>query len=128
MGLLHYPFGFSLFRHLRVITFNFFHLLCLAKDHWWGFSTRNAHMAHIVNWIPIQNGAYIWVEVSFHINLRVIILASLLGFPMLGCRHSLLRISTVSRFPRVECTFPNVPNCEHWPAGAGWLIILFFWG
>ena len=26
-----------------------FKLLCSAKNHWWGFSTRNAHMVHIVN-------------------------------------------------------------------------------
>ena len=25
-------------------------LLYLAKDHWWGFITRNAHMVHIVNY------------------------------------------------------------------------------
>ena len=24
-------------------------LHCLAKDHWWGFNTRNAQMVHIVN-------------------------------------------------------------------------------
>ena len=27
---------------------------CLAKDHWRGFSTRNAHMVHIVNYIRIK--------------------------------------------------------------------------
>ena len=26
-------------------------ILCLAKDHWRGFSTRKAHMVHIVNYI-----------------------------------------------------------------------------
>ena len=29
--------------------FNFLKLHCLAKDHWWGFITWNAHMVHIVN-------------------------------------------------------------------------------
>ena len=29
--------------------FSTFRLLCLAKDHWRGFSTLNAHMVHIVN-------------------------------------------------------------------------------
>ena len=28
--------------------------LCLAKDHWWGFSTRNAHMVHVVNLIRLK--------------------------------------------------------------------------
>ena len=31
------------------ITFQLLKLLRLAKDHWRGFSTRNAHMTHIVN-------------------------------------------------------------------------------
>ena len=43
------PFGFSLFRHFWVITFQLLKLHCLAKDHWRGFSTRNAHMVQIVN-------------------------------------------------------------------------------
>ena len=43
------PFGFSLFWHFCNITFQLFKLLCLAKDHWWGLSTRNAHMVHIFN-------------------------------------------------------------------------------
>ena len=43
------PYDFSLFRHFRSITFYLFKLLCLAKDHWRGFSSRNAHMVHIVN-------------------------------------------------------------------------------
>ena len=30
--------------------FQLFKLLCLAKDQWWGFSTRNAHMVQLVNW------------------------------------------------------------------------------
>ena len=43
------PFGFSLFWHFWGINFQFLKLLCLAKDHWRGFSTRNAHIVHIVN-------------------------------------------------------------------------------
>ena len=42
------PFGFSLIRHFLDITFKLL-LLCLAKDHWWGFITRIEHMVHIVN-------------------------------------------------------------------------------
>ena len=48
------PFGFSLFRHFWLLTFQPFKLHCLAKDHWRGFSTRNAHMVHIVNWIQLK--------------------------------------------------------------------------
>ena len=33
---------------------NFVGLLCLAKDHWWGFSARNTHMVHIVNLIRLK--------------------------------------------------------------------------
>ena len=47
--LLIYAFGFSLFRHFLDITFQLFKLLGLAKDHWRGLSTRNAHIVHIVN-------------------------------------------------------------------------------
>ena len=43
------PFGFSLFGHSFVITIQRFEVHCLTKDHWWGFSTRNVHMVHIVN-------------------------------------------------------------------------------
>ena len=43
------PFGFTLFRHFLAYIFNLFQLLSLAKYHWRGFSTRNAHMVHIVN-------------------------------------------------------------------------------
>ena len=46
--------------------FSYFRLLCSAKDHWRGFSTRNAHMVHI-KFNPIKNGVYILVEVSFWI-------------------------------------------------------------
>ena len=42
------PFGFSLFWHILVITFQLLYTFS-AKDHWRGFSTQNAHMAHIVN-------------------------------------------------------------------------------
>ena len=42
------PFGFSLYRLFGGITFQFFKLLYLAKDYWRGFSTRKAHMVHIV--------------------------------------------------------------------------------
>ena len=43
------PFGFSLFWHCLDIIFHLFKLLRLAKDNLRGFSTRNAHMVHIVN-------------------------------------------------------------------------------
>ena len=62
------PFGFSLFWHFLGITFRLFKLLCCTKDHWWRFSTRNAHMVHIVNYICNYdlNGVYI-LEDSFYI-------------------------------------------------------------
>ena len=43
------PFGFSLFLALSRPRFSTFKLLCLAKDHWRGFFTRNVHMVHIVH-------------------------------------------------------------------------------
>ena len=49
--------------------------------------------------------------------LSVIILASFLVFPILGCRHSLLRHCNMSRFSPVECTFSNIPTCVHLPVG-----------
>ena len=42
------PFGFTLFWHVRDIS-SIFENTFLTKDHWWGFSARNAHMVHIVN-------------------------------------------------------------------------------
>ena len=45
-------------------------------------------------------------------DLSVIILASLLVFPMLGCRHFLLTaLSNISFFCQVECTFSNISTC-----------------
>ena len=37
-----------------VTSLQLFKLLCLAKNHWWGFCTRNAHMVHIVNEIRFK--------------------------------------------------------------------------
>ena len=42
-------FSLSLIWHLWGITFQLFELLCLARNHWRGFSTRNAHIVHFVN-------------------------------------------------------------------------------
>ena len=39
-------------------------------------------------------------------NLNVIILASLLVLPILGCRHC-----NILRFSQVECIFLNMPTC-----------------
>ena len=49
VGLLHHPFGFSLFLVRLGHLFSTFENTLSAKDHWWGFSTQNAHMVHIVN-------------------------------------------------------------------------------
>ena len=56
-------------------------------------------------------------------NLSVIILASLLVFPMFGCRHSLLHCN-ISHFSQVECTFSNIPTCVHLPVGGHYLVLL----
>ena len=47
MGSKHHPFWFYPFSALFRLHFNIYYYL--AKDHWWGFNTRNAHMVHIVN-------------------------------------------------------------------------------
>ena len=48
-GLLHHPFWLQLVLALLGHLFPTFETTFLAKDHWRGFSTRNAHMVHIVN-------------------------------------------------------------------------------
>ena len=63
------PVGFSWFRHFLGITFQHFKLLCLAKDHWRGFSTWNVHMVHVVNQIRIKM-AYASKKKSLFIFLR----------------------------------------------------------
>ena len=45
----HHPFWLQLVWHFRAIIFNFLIHFHLARDHWRGFITRNAHMVHIVN-------------------------------------------------------------------------------
>ena len=57
-------------------------------------------------------------------DLSAIILTSLLVCPMLGCRHSLLRLSNISRFYQVECTISNISTCEHLPVGGHYLVYL----
>ena len=42
-----------------------FTLLCLAKDHWWGFNIRSADMVHIVNSIWFWNLVSKSVEISY---------------------------------------------------------------
>ena len=34
--------------------FNFLKLLCMAKNHWWGFCSRNPHLVYIVNEIRFK--------------------------------------------------------------------------
>ena len=51
VGLLHHPFWLHLILALLGIAFLHFKQLCLAKDHWWRFNSRNVHMVHIVNYI-----------------------------------------------------------------------------
>ena len=47
------PFGCTLFWPF-LASLLIFKFLCLAKDHWWGFSTRNARMVHIINLIRFK--------------------------------------------------------------------------
>ena len=48
VGLLHYHFWLQLIKTLLGQHFpTFWNYFVLAKDHWWGFSTRNVHMVHI---------------------------------------------------------------------------------
>ena len=47
--LLHHPFWLQLVLALFGNYFSTFYTTCLAKDQWRGFSTRNAHLVHIVN-------------------------------------------------------------------------------
>ena len=53
VGLLHHPFWLQLVLALFCHHFSAFYT-CLAKDHWRGFSTRNAHMVNIVNLIRFR--------------------------------------------------------------------------
>ena len=55
--------------YFTVCCFNFiFAFNIVPPYHWRGFSTRNAHMVHVVNSIRFKNGVYILVEVSIWIS------------------------------------------------------------
>ena len=56
VDLLHHPIWLYLDLALLGHHFSNFELLvlCLAKDRWWGSSTRNAHLIHIVNHIRFK--------------------------------------------------------------------------
>ena len=54
VGLLHHPFWLQLVLALFGRYFSTFYTKCLAKDHWRGFNTRNAHMVHIFNLIRLK--------------------------------------------------------------------------
>ena len=59
------PFGFILFSALFRLRIQSLLRFILAKDHWWGSNTRNAHMVHIVNSIRFQNDVSILAKVFF---------------------------------------------------------------
>ena len=63
------PFGFNLFWHLLVITFQLLKLHCLAGDRWRGFGARNAHMVHIVNLIRLKMVYTSWWRSLFEFEL-----------------------------------------------------------
>ena len=73
---------------------------------------------------PLPRGAGSTVS-HLGFKLSVIFLASLLVFPMLGCRHSLLRHGNMSN-SLVECTFLNIPTCVHLPVGVHFLAFFAF--
>ena len=52
VGLLHHRFWLQFILILFCHYFSKLH--CSAKDHWRGFSTRHAHMVHIVNLIRLK--------------------------------------------------------------------------
>ena len=64
-------FGLSLFRHFWDTTFKLSKLLCLAKYHWWGFSTRNAHMVNIVNSIDLKWCIHLSWSLFLHYNMHM---------------------------------------------------------
>ena len=53
VSLLHHPFWLQLVLACLGHLFLIFEITSLAKDHWWGFSTRNAHIVHILKLNPI---------------------------------------------------------------------------
>ena len=53
---------------------------------WRGFSTRNEHMAHVVNLIRFRNDVYILVEVSFWITSRGGHVDKIVYLQLDGCR------------------------------------------
>ena len=71
MCLLHHPIWLQLVLALFGHYFWTFESTCLAQDHWWGFSTRNAHMVHIVNLIQLKM-VYSLVEVSIWIAIYAV--------------------------------------------------------
>ena len=57
VGLISIPFDLRLFQKFWASLFK---LLYLAKDQWRGFSTQNAHMSNIVNWIRLKMVYKFW--------------------------------------------------------------------
>ena len=57
---------------------------CLAKDHWRGFSTRNAHMVHIVNQSYLKWFIHISRRLLLYFNYLVSVTA---GGPVSPPRH-----------------------------------------
>ena len=67
LDLLHgIPLGFIFFWYFCDISFQLFKLLCLAKNHCWGFCTRNAQMVHIVNEIRFKMVYSSWSLLCFN--------------------------------------------------------------
>ena len=67
---------YNLFVHYLGITHSSVFYYSLAKDHWLGFNTWNAHVVHIVNSIWFSNGVPIFTEVSFCIFKKIVSLCT----------------------------------------------------
>ena len=65
VGLLHSPFLLQLILAFWCIIIQVLKLLCSVKDNWWGFSTRNAHRVHIVNYIRFKMVYTSWYKYLF---------------------------------------------------------------
>ena len=89
---LHHPFWLYLDLALLGHHFTILKPLSLAKDHWWGFSTHNAHMIHIVNWIDLTWCIHLSWSLFSYFDNRISYMWKLLFFV-----HNVLRQAVVDR-------------------------------
>ena len=63
-------------------------------------------------------------KTQLYTNIRYY--SPLIVFPMMDCRHFLLRHSKISRFTQVECKFSNIPTSAQLSVGCIALLVLVF--